>query len=279
MESERTEFPLRDITVDPRLQPRAALNVETVEDYAARYAEGEYMPAVMLFHDGTTFWLADGFHRVAGGAKAGRDTIPAIVREGAYRDALLFAVAANAAHGLRRTNADKRRAVSMLLGEPECAGWSDSEISKHCCVDHKTVAVVRTILGNSQDEKGGAEFSDLGKSQDAPGTRTVTRGGKAYTMNVSRIGKRRVTPETASSGPRLSLDDMPETNDSGLLACPFCGTPEVELIRPPEGWLARCLTPDCGVSGPRAPDALDAQDAWNRRKGPGKFEATHSNYQ
>ena len=132
METEKTEFPLRDITLDQGLQPRAALDEETVDDYAARYAEGTAMPAVTLFHDGAVYWLADGFHRVAGAAMVGRDTILADVREGTRRDALLFAAGANAGHGLRRTNADKRRAVTMLLADAECAGWPDREIARIC---------------------------------------------------------------------------------------------------------------------------------------------------
>jgi hypothetical protein len=276
VENESTEIPLRDITLDQRLQPRAALDVETVEDYAARYSEGADMPAVTLFHDGGIFWLADGFTRVAAAGKAGRDTISADVREGTYRDALLFAAAANAAHGLRRTNADKRRAVAMLLADPECAGWPDREIARHCRVGAPLVGEVRAHLKEITDRPAG----HLSEITDTPTARTVTRNGVTYTMNTTKIGKRRTAPqEAASTGPRLSLDDMPETNENGLLACPFCGTGNVDLIRPPDGYLAKCLTPDCGVSGPRTLDVMDAQDAWNRRKGPGKYEATHSNYQ
>jgi len=282
VETEKPEFPLRDITLDQRLQPRAALDAETVEDYAARYAEGTDMPAVTLFHDGETFWLADGFTRVAAAGKAGHDTILADVRVGTYRDALLFAAAANAAHGLRRTNADKRRAVSMLLADAECAGWADNQIAKHCGVSNEMVGDVRAAY-LSESERGGRaphlSDSERRENSDAPTTRTVTRNGKTYTMNVSRIGKRRAAPETANGKPRLSLDDMPETNDSGLLACPFCGTSNVDLIQIAEGKVARCLTPECDVIGPRGPDVMEAQDGWNRREGPGKFEVTHANYQ
>jgi len=283
VESEKAEFPLRDITLDQSLQPRAALDEETVEDYAARYSEGTAMPPVTLFRDGAIYWLADGFHRVAGAAKAGRDTIPADVREGAYRDALLFAVAANTGHGLRRTNADKRRAVTMLLTDAECARWSDRQIARHCGVHQDMVGSVRAANLSDSDRCTG-EIIPANAEMDATAlatrTITVTRNGVSYKMNTANIGKRRAAPpESANTGPRLSLDDMPETNDNGLLACPFCGTSDVDLLHLPEGRQAKCLTPDCGVSGPCAPDVMDAQDGWNRREGPGKFEATHSNYQ
>ena len=42
--------------------------------------------------------------------------------KGTQRDAILWSISANATHGLRRTNEDKRRAVTRLLQDPECAG-------------------------------------------------------------------------------------------------------------------------------------------------------------
>ena len=45
--------------------------------------------------------------------------ISADVREGSRRDAILYAVGANASHGLKWTNRDKRNAVMVLLKDPE----------------------------------------------------------------------------------------------------------------------------------------------------------------
>jgi hypothetical protein len=45
--------------------------------------------------------------------------ISADVREGSRRDAILYAVGANASHGLKRTNRDQRNAVMLLLKDPE----------------------------------------------------------------------------------------------------------------------------------------------------------------
>ena len=270
MERETTDFPLQDITLDQSLQPRAALDAETVEDYTARYAEGADMPAVTLFREGGVHRLVDGFHRVAAAKEAGRETIPAEVRWGTFRDALLFAAGANIGHGLRRTNADKRRAVEMLLGDAECAGWSDSEIARHCRVNHHLVAEMRSRhLGELQDG-----------SKSTLATRTVTRGGKTYAMNISRIGKRIASGAGSKKQETASPDNdyIPEANDHGLYACPFCGAANVDLLQIPEGWRAQCVTPDCGVPGPCGPDIMAAQDAWNRRDGPGKYEMTAPDY-
>ena len=88
------------------------------------------------------------------------------MRQGGLRDAILHSAGANAVHGLRRTNADKRRAMLMLLEDEEWSKWSDREIGRRCAVDHKTVARLRS------------EY--LGISQDA--ARTVERGGTTYEM-------------------------------------------------------------------------------------------------
>lgn len=93
-------------------------------------------------------WLADGFHRVAAAKQAGLADIEAIVHDGGRREALLHAVGANARHGLRRTNADKRRAVEMMLADPEWCARSDNWIAGKCGVSHTFVGTVRTSTCN-----------------------------------------------------------------------------------------------------------------------------------
>lgn len=138
---------LAEISTGTSAQMReAGTDPGTVAEYADAMAAGASFPAVILFHDGTAYHVADGFHRVEAARQAGRDTILAEVREGSHRDAIIAAAGANATHGLRRTNADKRRAVETLLKDPEWSRWSDREIGKACAVDHKTVARVRHEL-------------------------------------------------------------------------------------------------------------------------------------
>ena len=83
-----------------------------------------------VFYDGQAYWLADGFHRVRAAQEAGLAGINADVRQGTRRDAVLFSAGANAVHGLRRSNADKRRAVETLLNDEEWRAWSDNEIAR-----------------------------------------------------------------------------------------------------------------------------------------------------
>lgn len=98
---------------------------------------------------------ADGFHRVRGYVLAGRSEIPADIRQGSKRDAVLFSVGANATHGLRRSNADKRRAVEVLLKDEEWGRWPVRKIADVCGVSHNFVADVRSDL-SSDDMSGPA---------------------------------------------------------------------------------------------------------------------------
>ena len=131
------------ICADESAQLRAAISKECVADYAELMADGVCFPPVTLFEDGGRLWLADGFHRVAAARVAGLKSIAAEVHDGGKRDAALYAASANAAHGLARTNADKRAAVTLLLTDPEWARWSDRRVAKHCGVTHPFVAKLR----------------------------------------------------------------------------------------------------------------------------------------
>lgn len=138
---------------DGGTQPRAMLDPSTVEVYADGVREGASFPPVVVFHDGTNHWLADGFHRTEAHAVAGESEIAADIRPGTQRDAILFACGANATHGLRRTTEDKRRAVILLLLDPEWSGWSDREIAGRAHVSHPFVAKLRDLHGNVSMER------------------------------------------------------------------------------------------------------------------------------
>src|SRR5262245_1269401 len=100
---------------DGGAQMRVEMRVETVNDYANDMLDGDKFPPVIVFYDGEVYWLADGFHRVGAARKIGRVAIAAEVRNGSARDAILYGIGSNAAHSLRRSQADKRRAVERLL--------------------------------------------------------------------------------------------------------------------------------------------------------------------
>lgn len=141
------DVPLDLIAENTTSQMRVVgIDAGTVADYATAMRAGAEFPPVVLFHDGSAYWTGDGFHRIVAARDIGRDTIRAEIRAGGSREAVLLAAGANATHGLRRTQADKRKAIKTLLQDPEWTRWSDREIAKVCAVDHKTVGSVRREL-------------------------------------------------------------------------------------------------------------------------------------
>lgn len=172
------------------LQSRAAINNEIVTEYAEAIKAGAEFPAVVVFNDGAENWLADGFHRFHAHNQAGKTSILADVRQGTNRNAILYSLGANGTHGLHRTNADKRKAVTTMLNDFEWAAWSSNAIAKACGVSHTFVDSLRAspaILQPLQDK--------------APTTRTVERNGKTYEQNTANIGKAAVADSAAPTKP------------------------------------------------------------------------------
>ena len=147
-----TRLPIADIIANPECQLRDACSPATVAEYSEGLLAGVIFPAVIVFSDGECYWLADGFHRYEAHQSAGLTEINAEIRNGGLRDALLFAAGANADHGLRRTQADRRKAILAVLADPEWRAWSDREIARHTATSDKTVAKVRRELSGAGAE-------------------------------------------------------------------------------------------------------------------------------
>lgn len=137
---------LTSIRIDGGTQARAKMSEDTVREYAAALKDGVRFPAVTVFFDGDEYWLADGFNRYYAHKAINRDLIDIDIKNGSRLDAKFYACGANALHGQPRTNADKRNAVLIVLGEPEWKGLSLRDVAKACAVSHQFVAVVKESL-------------------------------------------------------------------------------------------------------------------------------------
>ena len=146
------------LRLDGGTQPRAEINRSTLRDYADALSDETIFPPVTVFYDGAAYWLADGFHRVHAHKYLNWLEVEADVHQGTRRDAVLYSVGANAVHGLRRTNDDKRRAVETLLNDPEWAAWSDREISRRAAVSHEFVRQQRPSLSTVDSDKSQASM-------------------------------------------------------------------------------------------------------------------------
>lgn len=173
---------------DGGTQPRAGLSEAVVADYAEAKQAGAIFPPLQLVFDGTDYWLWDGFHRDAADERIGLSESVCEVRAGTRRDAVLLAAGANASHGLRRTNDDKRRAALLLLGDAEWARWSDREIARRCAVSHDFVSRLRASLSSHDSER----------------TFTTRHGGTA-TMDTAAIGRRAADVATLRAADPVAL--------------------------------------------------------------------------
>ena len=115
--------------------------------------------------------------------RRGGKIIACNIRKGALRDAILFSCGANSAHGQRRTNRDKRRAVETLLHDEEWSKLGDRKIADICAVSHPFVMQVRaevvTVTTCDPPTKrlgrDGKQYPATRNSARQNGTRAVAR--------------------------------------------------------------------------------------------------------
>ncbi len=164
------DLPLDSINVYGGTQARVATNDDAIASYADEMSQGAIFPPIVVYFDGATHWLADGFHRYLAAKRIERPTISAEVHAGGRTDALRHALGANATNGVYRNNADKRNATEIALEEwPDLANPVIAEI---CKVSVELVRRTRSQLTQS------------GRIQTAD---TVTgRDGKSYPSQIER---------------------------------------------------------------------------------------------
>ncbi len=190
-----TILPTVAIAADPDCQPRIAIAAHIVDDYATDMAVGARFPPITVYHDGETYWLADGFHRLAAALRLGLAEIDCDVRDGDKRAAILYSCAANATHGTRRTNQDKRRAVeAMLKLEPT---WGNRAIADACLVTHTFVnnlsksleTVSDDSLSNPTSHRARFKLPDMTPTEYAVLKASIAESGVLVPIEVDQNGE------------------------------------------------------------------------------------------
>lgn len=164
-----------EIRIDGDTQPRAELDQAVIIEYAEAMKAGVEFPPLDVFFDGVSYWLVDGFHRRWAAGKSDVERLACTVHEGSLEDARWFSFARNTDHGLRRNNADKRKAVEQALRHPSGAEMSDGSLAEHCGVSSMTVAKYRREIESTikdlelQKRKGkdgrARDTSNIGKKR------------------------------------------------------------------------------------------------------------------
>jgi hypothetical protein len=187
------KLPLNKIRLDGGTQPRQRILDSIVSEYMEDMRQGAAFPPVTVFYDGENYWLADGFHRFLAAKEFGLAEMDCDVRQGTPREAQWHSYGANKAHGLRRTNEDKARAVKAALRHSPQR--SSNEIARHVGVHVGTVCKYRAEM----EAAASASRATAAPLPSKP--RIVTRNGTTYVMRTCDIGRRFPRPAKPVAGP------------------------------------------------------------------------------
>jgi len=183
---------LLNIRTDGGTQPRIQLDQDLVKEYAEVMREGVVFPPVEVFHDGSAYWLVDGFHRYFGYKANGLTSIEAIVHTGTLREAQFYAWKANNKHGNRLKAEDIRAILRIMLTDEEYSKWSNNHIAKELNISNMTVGRVRVAM---QEEA------------KTPAQTTVTyvdKHGNTTTMKTDKKKKAKTTkPDVTTANPEV----------------------------------------------------------------------------
>lgn len=171
---------LSSIRLDGDTQVRASLDQQIVAQYAEHMADGDHFPPVIVFHDGSEYWLADGFHRYFATKGNAQDEIEADIKTGTLQDAQLYAYGANSRRGLSMSDDDNRNIITKMLQNPVWGRWTNAEIARHVGVSKMTVGRVKSAL----------------PAQEGESTKKIykNRFGKESVIETKHIGKKKEDP-------------------------------------------------------------------------------------
>jgi hypothetical protein len=191
---------LLTIKIDGGTQARVSLNQDVVKEYAESMREGAVFPPITVFHDGSEYWLADGFHRYFATKSNAITSIEAEVKTGTLDDAILFAFSANGKRGLSMTAEDNRNIIYAMLRHPEWSQWTNTAIAKHIGVSSMTVGRVKATMEKKPDEPTVKKFID--------------KSGKESTVDTSKLAtKRPTTKPDATTAPNALEQKIAEMSD------------------------------------------------------------------
>lgn len=153
-------LPIEKIQLNEKLQNRSEISQQAVDEYAEAMEGGDQFPPLLIYFDGINYLLVDGFHRYHACKKVGYEEVECEVENATFRDAQIKAASVNFEHGMRRTNADKWKAVGFMVDDFELSQQSNSEIARHCHVTPSFVLTVRQSRNQKTPDK--VKYKDQG---------------------------------------------------------------------------------------------------------------------
>lgn len=190
-----TQIKLASIRIDGDTQVRLALDQDVVAQYAEHMRDGSEFPPIVVFHDGSENWLADGFHRYFATQMNAIDSIEAEIKQGTLDDARLYAYGANGKRGLNITSEDVRNIISKMLNHPVWSKWTNAEISRHVGVSKMTVGRVKQSMEPSKEIKTTKKLYKDGQ-------------GRQSSIETKNLGRKPADPPPDNTD---NVDELTET--------------------------------------------------------------------
>jgi hypothetical protein len=181
-------IPLGKIRIDPALQSRAEMNRAAISDYSAEVKSGHILEPIALYgNEPDGYHCGDGFHRYAAAMLAGLTALPAYCWPGGADAAFERSLRSNHLHGVRRTNADKRRCVVNALSFYAKFDLSNNRIAEICGVSDMMVAAVKRDIARAPE----IEFRRDGKAEILPRLmmREISRLSEYRARRTAKIAK------------------------------------------------------------------------------------------
>lgn len=185
---------IESIWIDERLQARESISDEVVAEYSEIIDDSKDdwpfdQPVQLADFDGELYCV-DGFHRITSVSRAqsGNKVFAAITKVATWQDCVRLALCANSKHGLRRTAADKRKAVAIALREfPQS---SIKEVASICEVSVGLVAKLANQVATPQFKERKEKFGDTQKKnkpaldivEDVKTRKPCTCGANAWSL-------------------------------------------------------------------------------------------------
>lgn len=188
------------VMVSPEWQPRAALDTAHVLELHEAIQGGRTLPALDVVEVEDGYALVDGYHRHAAMLATGQRTCELrVVAKGDRETARWWSFAANRAHGLKRTPADKRRTVRDALSHGYAADMSNADLAEHCGVGLTLIADVRKEMEAPSPKTAAAErAAKVAAARPEAGVREIAREA-GVSKDAAARAKREVSASTAAN--------------------------------------------------------------------------------
>jgi hypothetical protein len=173
---EKCTVNIADIVRLPELHARVKIDQGKVGLYAKQKGDGHNFPVIEIYEVDGKLVLTHGWHRDAADRQNGTKIVDAVIYRGrTMSEARLAAAQADAYGSIKRTTADKHKAVRILLDDPEWANRTSNWIAEAVNIDRKTVEKIikaRSVVSGNPDTKRVGRAG--GRHQIKGETRTYT---------------------------------------------------------------------------------------------------------